>query len=283
MRIGRGFAVSLVMALATLSACGVSPESNSTGGAGDVAVMETPSKDLGTTSVAQSPAVIRTGDLSLQTGNVEKAFADIKALIVTLDGRVETSNFQGRMNGYGPSAYLTLRVPESKLDAAVEEISKIGKRTSLSINTTDVTLQTLDLQAKVDALIESRTRLEKLLEKTTTTAELIAGEQAMATLRTELDSYQSQLDYLKNQVAESTLNVSIVNDDSSVTSGLKSFREIFLQAIRGFLQAFQNSFIFIITAIPWVLVITLIATIVRFALRFISQILKRKKRKNPQP
>lgn len=269
--------VAVLISMLSLSACANNSQSSSGGGGGgsDTSMMEPAIKDSGMSPGVVDQAIIRSGDLTLETGNVEKVFSDIKDSASKFDGRVESSNYQARVNGYGPSAYLTIRVPESKLDSAIEAFSELGKRTSLSLSTSDVTLQTVDLQAKIDALEESRTRLQKLLDGTTSTAELIAGEQAMATLRTELDGYKSQLDYLKNQVAESTLNIQIVDNDTSVTSGLKSFQEFLLQAARGFLNAFQNAFIFIVSAIPWVLVFGAVILLARIVARAIRRILGR--------
>jgi hypothetical protein len=268
---------AILLSVLALSACGgTGSQSQPSAGGPGISVVDPSSKDSGAVASPVTQSIIRNGDLALETNNVEQVFKDVKDAVTGYDGRVESSNFQGSSGGYGPTAYVTVRVPEAKLDAFVEEVSKFGKRTSLSINTSDVTLQNVDLQAKVDALNESKTRLQKLLDKATTTADLISGEQALTALQTELDSYQSQLDYLKGQVAESTLNIQIVDNGSSVTSGLRSFKEIFLQAVRGFLNAFQSAFVFVITAIPWVLILGLGFLLVRFISRSFGRLLKRR-------
>ena len=276
-RVYRSIAVASFLVL-SLTGCGISSQSSDAGGGSDISMSEPGIvvDESGKTTV--TPAIIRNGDLTLETSNVEQVFSDVQSAVAKFDARIESSNFQGRVDGYGPNAYLSVRVPESKLDSLVDELSKLGKRTSFSTSTSDVTLQSVDLQAKIDSLEESRVRLQLLIDKATTTAELIAGEQALATLRTELDSYQSQLDYLKNQVAESTLNVQIVDDNSSVTSGWRGFKEIFLQAARGFVNAFQSAFVFIITAIPWLLLVGLTALLGRLISKSITRISGRKDR-----
>lgn len=271
---------AIFIAVLALSACGSGTASQPSAGGPVISGIDPSSKDSGAVASPVAPAIIRSGDITLETSDVEKVFKDVKDAATSSGGRVETSNFQGRSGGYGPTAYVTIRIPETKLDSFVDDVSKLGKRTALSINTSDVTLQSVDLQAKVDALIESRARLQKLLDKATTTADLISGEQALATLQTELDGYQSQLDYLKGQVAESTLNVQIIDNGSSVTSGLRSFKEIFLQAVKGFLQAFQSAFVFVITAIPWVLILGLGFLLVRKISRSFVRLLNRRRESN---
>ena len=146
--------VAVAFSIFTLTGCGVngSLPPSAVGGGSDIASIDPAIKDSGIDSPSVTPAIIRTGDMTLQTGDVEKVFSEVKSAVSKFEGRVESSNYQGRIDGYGPNAYLTIRVPESKLDAAVEELSKLAKRTSLTTSTSDVTLQTVDLPAKVDAL-----------------------------------------------------------------------------------------------------------------------------------
>lgn len=204
-----------------------------------------------TTAVSQS--IIRTADLTIETSDVKQTFDQAKSLVEKLGGRIESSSVFDQGVGNGPNAYLTVRVPESKLDSVIDEVSKLGKRTALNIYTSDVTLQVVDLKAKVEALTTSRDRLLELLKQATTTADLIAAEQALASTQSELDSYQSQLDYLDSQVAESTLTIQVVDDASSITNGLRGISETLLIAAQNFLKAFENIVIFIGTAIPWLL------------------------------
>ncbi len=204
-------------------------------------------------ATAVNQSIIRTADLTIETSDVKQTFDQAKSLVEKLGGRIESSSVFDQGVGNGPNAYLTVRVPESKLDSVIDEVSKLGKRTALNIYTSDVTLQVVDLKAKVEALTTSRDRLLELLKQATTTADLIAAEQALASTQSELDSYQSQLDYLDSQVAESTLTIQVVDDASSITNGLRGISETLLIAAQNFLKAFENIVIFIGTAIPWLL------------------------------
>lgn len=221
-------------------------------------------------------SVIRTADLTIETSDVSETFTETKELVEKLGGRVEASSVSDQGQEFGPNAYLTVRVVEAKLDSVIEEVSKLGNQTSLNVYTSDVTLQTIDLKAKVEALSASRDRLLELLEQATTTADLIAAEQALATRQSELDSYQSQLEYLESQVSESTLTIQIVDDASSVTNGLRGIQETLLVAAQNFLKAFENIVIFVGTAIPWLLVAGLLYAVIKGSKRLVK---KRKTKK----
>lgn len=230
---------------------------------GDVSQMDKGVGALSETSSVTTPAIIRYADMSISTGEVETAFTEVKQVIEDSSGRIESSSYYQPTDGFGPSAFITARVPEAKLDELIAAVSKLGKQKSLNINSNDVTLQTIDLKAKVDALTVSRDRLQELLDQATSTADLIAAEAALAARQSELDSYQSQLEYLESQVAESTLNIQILDDSTSLTNGLRGFEQTLIQTAQKFLQAFENVVIFIGTAIPWILVFSLLFLITR--------------------
>ncbi len=224
----------------------------------------------GTDSGAVTPQVIRTGDMTLKTGDVAKLFEAVQKQVLASGGRVESSNLYNDSQNNG--SQVIARVPESKLDATIAALSALATRTSLNISTSDVTLQTIDLQAKVKALTTSRDRLLALVEKAMSTSDLIAAEAALSQRQSELDSTQGQLDYLKTQVAESTLSISLVSDQSSVTSGLRGFGDTFRQAVRNFLQGFESVIIFVGSAIPWIILLSLLVAFGRWFNRRFSKL-----------
>jgi hypothetical protein len=216
-------------------------------------------------------SVIRTGGLTLTTSNVTEVYEKAQVVISEFNGRIENSTFDVGSSNYGPTGYLTARIPEAKFDAALEALSGLAKQSTVSMSSADVTLQTIDLEAKLKALTTSKDRLVELLEQASTTSDLIAAEQALAARQSEIDSYQSQLDYLSSQVAESTLTIQIVDDSTSITQGLRGIKETMLQTAKSFLQAFENVVIFIGTAIPWVIVFSILLVTGRAITRLIRR------------
>ena len=243
-----------------LSACTNSTTDSSVGMGGGDTFMSMPSVDKSLSTGEQfsnvaSPTVIRTADLSISTNEVETTVSSVEEIIKSSSGRVETSSFYQDSNGFNGSAFISARIPEAKLDELISKVSELGKQISLNINSTDVTLQTIDIKAKIAALTESRDRLQSLLDEATSVSDLIAAEDALSARQSELESYQDQLDYLSGQVAESTLSIQILDDATSLTSGLQGFKATMIKAAQNFLQAFEKAFVFVITAIPWLLII----------------------------
>ena len=228
-------------------------------GGGDISMsMPSMDKSLSTGeqfSTVASQTVIRTGDLSIATNEVESSVSKVEEIVKSASGRIETSSYYQSTDGFNGSAFILARIPEDNLDEVISEVSELGEQISLNINSSDVTLQTIDIKAKIAALTESRDRLQTLLDEATSVSDLIAAEDALSARQSELESYQDQLDYLSEQAAESTLSIQILDDATSLTSGLQGFKATMIKAAQNFLQAFEKAFVFVITAIPWLLII----------------------------
>lgn len=245
-----------------LSACGTgNGQDNFIGDLGgastEIASLEKGAPAYADTAVTREQAIIRNGNMTLEVKDVSKTVAEVTSLITSSSGLIESSSLSAEFESSGPSAYIVARIPEAKLDEVIAAISELGERTSLNISTTDVTLQVIDLTARIDALVISRDRLLDLMAQATTTADLLAAEQALSQRQSELDAYQSQLDYLNSQVTQSTLNIAIVSNSTSITSGLAGIGATLNQALRNFLQGFESVILFIGSAIPWVLVLSI--------------------------
>ena len=267
-----------------LSACGVGSSqdnftSDSSGASADIASLEKGAPAYSETAVTAEQSIIRNGDMALEVKDVSKTVDEVSSLITSSSGRIESSTLNAEFQGSGPSAYIVARIPEAKLDEVIAAVSELGKRTSLSLSTTDVTLQVIDLKARVDALVISRDRLSELMAQATTTADLLAAEQALSQRQSELDAYQSQLDYLSSQVTQSTLNIAIISNSTSITSGLSGIGATLIQALRNFLQGFESVILFIGSAIPWILVIAIFYIASKSVSRLVQ---KRKLKKSTQ-
>ncbi|MFC8046553.1 DUF4349 domain-containing protein [Nocardia sp. NPDC057353] len=161
-----------------------------------------------------------TGDVALVADDPIAAAAVIADRVRDLDGRVDSRTEQPRTDendggsGYrplpqGPSAALTVRVPSDRTDAFVDGLGQVGRVTRVSLNRADVTMQWEDLDARIRALQTSVDRLRALIAGATNTADLIAAEEALSSRQGELDSLISQQRLLDDQVALSTLSISV--------------------------------------------------------------------------
>lgn len=164
-----------------------------------------PTQDLATPESDRE--VIRNADLSLRVADVRDAVVRIDSITTQSGGRISSES----IDSMGASVYATVtaRVPAERLDAVITAVSDLGEVTSLNVVSEDVTAQGADLDARIEALEASITRLRQLLATAETTKDLIDIEAELTARQAELDSLVAQRAVLSDQVALSTLVVSV--------------------------------------------------------------------------
>jgi glycine cleavage system regulatory protein len=205
-------ALAAVAAVALLAGCGVNVGSSDYNEAPGVATeaSETFSSDEAS-SVRSGEQVIRTANISMDVDDVNTSVADISAVAEQLDGFVESQSVQGI--GEDATAYITIRVPADNLDALLESIGALGEVSRTSIDSQDVTVQVIDIEARISALEDSIARLRELQGQAASVADLVAVESELAARQSELESLTAQRDYLARQVEMSTVYVSLDQRD----------------------------------------------------------------------
>ena len=104
---------------------------------------------------------------------------------------------------------MTIRIPADQLDAFLSEVSTQGNITYKNENVQDVTLQYTDITSRKKTLQVEQDRLWALLEKADSVDAVIALESRLSEVRYQLESLESQLRTLDNQVVYSTVYLSI--------------------------------------------------------------------------
>ncbi len=154
--------------------------------------------------------VITTGSITLVVADAIEAADEAAGIAEAAGGRVDSRTERDDVAGVPASAYLTIRVPADEVAAAVEDLKALGELRTLSLDRQDVTLTVTDLDARINALQVSITRLEDLMSTATTTADLLEAEKALTERQANLDSLQAQRNYLGEQVALATLSLSLL-------------------------------------------------------------------------
>ena len=114
-------------------------------------------------------------------------------------------------------------MPADQLQDVVDELDDVGEVTATNLSRQDVTEQTVDLEARIDAAQASVDRLTALMAQAQSVADLIAAEAALSERQALLESYQQQLEMLDDQVAMSTLSVTVRRTSSPSTADPAGF------------------------------------------------------------
>ena len=112
-------------------------------------------------------------------------------------------------------------MPSTRVTATLDRLATYGRVDDVSLQNSDVTAQTVDLDARVDALQVSIDRLTAILAGATSSKDVIAAELALTDRQEQLESLQAQRKDLADQVSLSTLTVTFAQKPtaSSVEPG----------------------------------------------------------------
>jgi hypothetical protein len=224
--------------------------------------------------------IITTASASITVDDVEVAARAVGDVAVAHGGYVESMTID--RDGAAPpvdpatgSAYdimpypyppqgtsVTVRVPAEDLPSVVSELSEIGEVTSSSIGRQDVTDQTVDLQARIDAAQASVDRLTALMSQAQNVADLIAAESALSERQGLLESYEQQLEMLQDQVEMSSLTVSIAPRVTQVAADPAGFGDGLAAGWNGLIATLNGIVVAFGFLLPWLAVAAVAALIV---------------------
>lgn len=230
---------------------------------------------------AASESVIRSAWLQIEAEDPRETSDEIVAIVAKVDGRVSSRSVQTDSmadSNRALSAYLELRVPEDRLDEAVEAIQDVGVVRSESRSDVDVTAQHVDLTARVESLGSSIDRLENLIGEAENVSDLIEIEGALAERQAEFDSLTAQLQSLEDQVQYSTISVDVHIPGVVPADGPQNFWEALLAGLKSIGAAIAGSAVVLGWALPWIVLIGVIVGVVALV---VSK--RRKRATKPEP
>jgi hypothetical protein len=215
----RGTAVVTLVLVGLLTGCSASRSGDSTSAAdssagkgGSALSGAAPQAAAGTGQVASDAAgrqVVTTGTAQLTVDDPRKAASAVVALVEGEGGRVDARKEQTAAEGRDAFAQLTVRIPSDDLTSTLTKLEDIGRVDQINLSAQDVTGTAEDLDARIRALKLSVARMEDLLSRATSNADLIAAENALTERQANLESLQSQRARLAEQVALSTLDITL--------------------------------------------------------------------------
>jgi hypothetical protein len=214
----------------------------------------------GKAGYTSEPDVITTGYLSMTVENPSSVADEITEVVIASGGRVASRSDYSPVDYGQPSAYLDVRIPSSDLDGTVASITALGEVQEISVNTVDVSLQKVDLDARIEVLDAAIERLTTLLASAETTADLITIESALAERQAELDSLQSQRDYLSDQTLFATLSINVITPADATPSDPDGFLDGLIRGWESVLAFFAGTIVWAGILVPWLgLVIAVVA------------------------
>jgi hypothetical protein len=156
--------------------------------------------------------VIVTGYVTVVVDDPIAKATSVATLVENHGGFISGRTQQSGASDRKASAELTARIPAAAVSDVIAKLADLGKVESTQLDSTEVTAQARDLDARIHALQISITRLEDLLNRTAKLSDIVDAEQVLTDRQSQLEQLQSERAALADKVAMSTVTISLFTD-----------------------------------------------------------------------
>lgn len=155
--------------------------------------------------------IISTGNITVEVEDIEGAVRAVEAVAESMGGYVEVlSRSSGDEFG---RASLTIRVPQGQFASAYDRIRELGEVLNEHQGSEDVSEQFIDLEARLNSAKREEQSFLNLLGRANTVSDVLTIERELARVRSDIERYQGQLDFLSRRVDLSTIWVELVPEE----------------------------------------------------------------------
>jgi hypothetical protein len=167
---------------------------------------------------------------------------------------------------------VTYNVPQNQFQTFIEHSKKISDiPPDIQIAGDDVSEELVDLQSRIKAKKAMEARLIAMMNKATTTSDLLDIENALGNVQEQLEQLTGRQQYLKHRVAFSTITVEIT---SSTYQPLQTKYSFINQVSKEFIDSCVNMWIglqlfaiWLAQALPYLILIGIISFVTIFVIR----------------
>jgi len=166
-----------------------------------------PSGTKDVTALLTERKLIKNGSISFETIDIEKTRAEIEKLYHEFDGYIASENHYNTADRLRQEQ--EIRIPSKNFDSFVQKLEKLGfKVDDKTITTQDVTEEFIDVEARLKTKKELEARYLALLKFAKNVKDMLSIEHEIESVRSEIESMEGRLNFIKNQVAFSTIRIS---------------------------------------------------------------------------
>ena len=228
--------------------------------------------------------IVYTASMRMESTRFDDARAALLAAVEDCGGYLESTDQSGSAKEGSRWVSYTVRVPAVKYTAFLEQAGQAGSVLNLNESAQDITLEYVDVQARLESLESKKARLEALADKAETTADLLEIENQLTEVQYQLESYTRQMKVMDNQVDYCTVDISLREVATLTPTGV-SFGERIADAFTGGWTAFaafvQDAVVAIIYNLPLLFIFGILAAVLVPVLRKRRQNKRRKAAKEP--
>ena len=214
--------------------------------------------------------LIRNVAMTAETKEFEAIRKSVEDKVRELGGYIENSGISGTGKaGSLRRANYTIRVPADKLDELISTVGENCTVTSTNESTTDVTLSYVDTKARLDSLRVEQKQLTELLSQAKDLDSIIVLQNRLTEVRYQIESAESTLRVLENQVSYATLKLNVKEvlevkpqEAPHVDTYGERLAKTFMNSLKAIGEFFKGLLLVIVALSPVLVAMIIIAVIV---------------------
>jgi ACT domain-containing protein len=170
--------------------------------------------DESTSAKAETPAtppqLIKKATLSLVVKSIDESTKSVTDIVKKRQGDI--LGFQSEKppdSSIRQTATLEIRVPQEQLETTLNALVKLGNVQNRAMSAEDVTAQLVDSEARLRNLRKSEEMVLKIMERSGSISDVLKAAKELSNIRESIERIDAQLKSLRNQVAYSTINLTL--------------------------------------------------------------------------
>lgn len=180
--------------------------------------------------------LIKEGSINFETHDIAETRQHIESLVQKYGAYI--SQEDERASSSRIYQNMTVRIPKAHFDVFVTELSGgVKKIDEKSITVQDVTEEFIDSTARLAVKKETEQGYLRLLNQAKTIKDILDIQNKLQDIRSDIESIEGRLRYLKNSVNFSTLHISMYQEVEAASEAGAFFMPVW-DAIKGGVQAF---------------------------------------------
>ncbi|MFN4300291.1 MAG: DUF4349 domain-containing protein [Thermaurantimonas sp.] len=203
--------------------------------------------------------LIKNGSIRFKTNDFQTSRKVLFKLIEKFKGIVQNESTDRYDNSI--NLYIDCKIPSKHFDAFVDTLEGVfGRPESRNIRIEDITKHYRDTEARIQTKKELENRYRELLKQAKTVSEILEIEAKLNEVRYEIEQYEQMIKNYDNQLAYSSLNISLYQES-------RRELEFFKKVGDGIYEGWDNFLRFLIGIVhlwPFVILILVVVYLLKF-------------------
>ncbi len=158
-------------------------------------------------AVGADTKIIKTASVTLEVDDVPRTVGLFQEMVTAQGGYLSSSTVQ--MSGSRKSGTVVLRIPQARFEQTMTGIKSTGTVKYVTTKGEDVTEEYVDLMAKKRSYEVQLEQYYVLMKKATKISDILAIQQRIDQVQTELNRLEGRLKYLDSRINFSTITVTL--------------------------------------------------------------------------